>query len=79
MGLLIAPLVAAGAVWFLAAVTEAAPGGEGLDPLGAALLLCGPIALLAVFLARSRWPRLAGLTSVSALIALALVARALIG
>jgi hypothetical protein len=32
-----------------------------------------------VFLARSRWPRLAGLTSVSALIALALVARALIG
>jgi hypothetical protein len=79
MGLMIAPLVAAGAVWFLAAVTEAAPGGEGLDPLGAALLLCGPIALLAVFLARSRWPRLAGLTSVSALIALALVARALIG
>jgi hypothetical protein len=79
VGLLVAPLAAAGIVWLLAAVSGAAPGGEGLDPLGAALLLCGPIGMLAVFLARSRWPRLAGLTSVSALIALALVARSLIG
>ena len=79
VGLMVAPLATAAAVWFVAAATGAAPGGNGLDPLGAALLLCGPIALLAVFLARSRWPRLAGLTSVSALIALALVARALIG
>ena len=42
----------------------------GLDPIGAALLLCGPIALLAVLLARRRWPRLAGLSSMAAVIAL---------
>jgi hypothetical protein len=79
LAVLAAPLVGAGAVWFLAAATEAIPSDQGLDPIGAALLLSGPVAMLAVFLARSRWPRLAGLTSVSALIALALVARALIG
>jgi hypothetical protein len=79
LAVLAAPLVGAGAVWFLAAATEAIPTDQGLDPIGAALLLSGPVAMLAVFLARSRWPRLAGLTSVSALIALALVARALIG
>jgi hypothetical protein len=74
-----APLVGAGVVWFLAAVVGTAPGTAGLDPIGAALLLCGPIAVLAVFLARGRWPRLAGLSSVAAVIALALVARAVIG
>jgi hypothetical protein len=50
-----------------------------MDPIAAALLLCGPVAALAVFLAYSRWPRLAGLSSVSAMLALLLVARALIG
>jgi hypothetical protein len=74
-----APLVGAGIVWLLAAIVGTAPGTDGLDPVGAALLLCGPIALLAVFLARGRWPRLAGLSSVAAVIALALVARAVIG
>ncbi len=74
-----APLVGAGIVWVLAAIVGTAPGTAGLDPIGAALLLCGPIALLAVFLARVRWPRLAGLSSVAAVIALALVARAVIG
>jgi hypothetical protein len=73
------PLVGAGIVWFLAAIVGTAPGTDGLDPVGAALLLCGPIAVLAVFLARGRWPRLAGLSSVAAVIALALVARAVIG
>ena len=55
-----APLAGAGVVvWILATVrTGAAHGTDGLDPIGAALLLCGPIALLAVFLARNRWPRL---------------------
>jgi hypothetical protein len=37
------------------------------------------VAALAVYLAYSRWPRLAGLSSVSAMLALLLVARALIG
>ena len=73
------PLVGAMASWLLAVVLGAAPGASGMDPVAAALLLCGPIAGLAIFLAYRRWPRLAGLSSVSAMIALLLVARALIG
>jgi hypothetical protein len=37
------------------------------------------VAVLAIFLARTRWPRLAGLSSLAAVLALALVARAVIG
>jgi hypothetical protein len=74
-----APIVGAAVVWALAVFAGSRPAESGMDPIGAALLLCGPIALLAIFLARSRWPRLAGLTSVAAMIALALVVRALIG
>ncbi len=66
-------------VWALAVFVGSRPAAAGLDPIGAALLLCGPIAVLAAWLARSRWPRLAGLTSIAAVISLALVARALIG
>jgi energy-converting hydrogenase Eha subunit E len=73
------PLVGALASWLLAVILGDAPGASGMDPVAAALLLCGPIAGLAVFLAYNRWPRLAGLSSVSAMIALLLVARALIG
>ncbi len=80
LALLATPLVGAGVVWILATIVNGTgPGTDGLDPIGAALLLCGPIAVLAVWLARSRWPRLAGLSSVAAVISLALVARALIG
>lgn len=80
LALLATPLVGAGVVWILATIVSGTgPGTDGLDPIGAALLLCGPIAMLAVWLARSRWPRLAGLSSVAAVISLALVARALIG
>lgn len=73
------PLVGALASWLLAVILGDTPGASGMDPVAAALLLCGPIAGLAVFLAYRRWPRLAGLSSVSAMIALLLVARALIG
>lgn len=73
------PLVGALASWLLAVVLGDTPGASGMDPVAAALLLCGPIAGLAIFLAYRRWPRLAGLSSVSAMIALLLVARALIG
>lgn len=73
------PLLGALASWLLAVVLGDAPGASGMDPVAAALLLCGPIAGLAIFLAYRRWPRLAGLSSVSAMIALLLVARALIG
>jgi hypothetical protein len=73
------PLVGALVSWLLAVAVGAAPGASGMDPIAAALLLCGPVAALAVYLAYSRWPRLAGLSSVSAMLALLLVARALIG
>lgn len=73
------PLVGALFSWLLALITGAAPGQSGLDPLAAALLLCGPVAALAIFLAHGRWPRLAGLSSVAALVALLLVTRSVIG
>ncbi len=73
------PLVGALVSWLLAVVLGNSPGASGMDPIAAALLLCGPVAALAVYLAYSRWPRLAGLSSVSAILALVLVARALIG
>lgn len=73
------PLVGALASWLLSVILGQAPGTPGTDPVAAALLLCGPVAALAVYLAYSRWPRLAGLSAVSAMIALLLVARGLIG
>jgi hypothetical protein len=73
------PLVGAAVVWAIAVFAGSRPAADGLDPIGFALLLCGPAAVLAAFLARSRWPRLAGLTSVAAVITLGLVVRALIG
>jgi len=73
------PLVGALFSWLLALVTGARPGQAGLDPLAAALLLCGPVAALAIFLAHGRWPRLAGLSSVAAILALLLVTRSVIG
>ncbi len=79
IALLGGPLALAAVVWALAVFTGSRPAEDGLDPIGAALLLCGPIGVLAAWLARSRWPRLAGLTSVAAVISLALVARSLFG
>jgi len=73
------PLVGALFSWLLALITGKTPGQSGLDPLAAALLLCGPVAALAIFLAHNRWPRLAGLSSVAAMVALLLVTRAVIG
>jgi hypothetical protein len=73
------PLVGALFSWLLALISGATPGQSGLDPLAAALLLCGPVAALAIFLAHSRWPRLAGLSSVAAVVALLLVTRSVIG
>jgi hypothetical protein len=79
IALLGVPLLMAGVVWFVAALVGATGEGPGLDPLSFALLLCGPVAALAIFLARTRWPRLAGLSSLAAVFCLALVARAVIG
>ncbi len=77
--LLAAPLLGALAIWIASVVIVQPTQDAGLDPLGAALLLSGPIAVLAIWMAQSRWPRLAGLSSVAALVALLLVGRALIG
>jgi hypothetical protein len=77
--LLAAPLLGALAIWIVSVVIGPPSAGTGLDPMGAALILSGPIAVLAIWMAQSRWPRLAGLTSVAALVALLLVGRALIG
>lgn len=76
--LMLAPLALAAVVWVVAVATDAAPGTAGLDPLSVALLLCGPLTLLATSLAQRRWPRLAGMTSIAALLGLLLVGRALI-
>jgi hypothetical protein len=77
--LLGAPLLGALLVWGLAFATGAAPVADGLDPITAAVLLIGPATALAVLLSRNRWPRLAGLTVASAMIALVLVARGIMG
>jgi hypothetical protein len=73
------PLVGAAVVWAVAVFAGSRPAENGLDPIGFALLLCGPVAMVAALLARSRWPRLAELTSVAAIITLGLVVRALMG
>jgi len=44
-----------------------------------ALLACGPLAALGVLAARAFWPRLAGLVTVTSLLALVLLARAVTG
>ena len=76
---LAAPLLGALAIWIASVVVGQPSQTPGLDPLGAALLLSGPVAVLAIWMAQSRWPRLAGLSSAAALVALLLVGRALIG
>ena len=70
----VVPSVAALATW----IAARAMGGEGL-PVGdllAAVIAAGPLASLAAAMTIPRWPRLAGLTSVTAVAALLLVLRA---
>lgn len=68
------PSLAAFATW----IAARAMGGEGL-PAGdllAAVIAAGPLASLAAAMTIPRWPRLAGLTSATAIAALLLVLRA---
>ena len=68
------PSLAALATW----IAARAMGGEGL-PMGdllAAVIAAGPLASVAAAMTIPRWPRLAGLTSVTAIAALLLVLRA---
>lgn len=77
--LVVAPLLGVVAIWALAVLTGTPPAPSGLDPLLTAILLCGPIAAVAIWQAQGRWPRLAGLTSVATLVAIVLVTRAVLG
>jgi hypothetical protein len=78
-GIAVFPAVAAGIVWAVAAV-----GGrlelpvEQLRPIAVALLATGPAGAVASLMARAWFPRLLGLMSVTSLLALGLVARALL-
>ena len=70
----VVPSVAALTTW----IAARAMGGDGL-PVGdllAAVIAAGPLASLAAAMTIPRWPRLAGLTSVTAVAALLLVLRA---
>jgi len=75
-----APLLIAGVAWIAAATQGRVTGSDPeVRYLIMALALTGPVAALAVVVARTWQPRLAWLVSWSALAAQALLARALIG
>jgi len=73
------PLVAAGIAWIAITVTArpVLPADEGrLLLLGLALV--GPVGALGGFIARTWYPRLGGLVSVSAIAALAMLTRTIL-
>ena len=76
----IAPVVVAGAVWNLILATERLPEADptGLRLVSTALILIGPGGSIGALMARIWWPRLVGLVSLTALCALALLARAVL-
>ena len=78
--LLALPALAAVAVWFLATTQQRLDLPQAqLRPVAAALLATGPAAALAGIAARIWFPRLLGLVTITSLIGVALVARALLG
>lgn len=74
------PLVAAAAMWGAAAIIGRLdlPTTE-LRPISLALVASGPLAALATLAARTWFPRLVGLVAISAVAALILLGRALLG
>ncbi|SRR6266540_4112173 len=74
------PLVAASAMWGAAAIIGRLdlPTIE-LRPISLALVVSGPLAALAALAARTWFPRLVGLVAISAVAALILLGRALLG
>jgi hypothetical protein len=79
-GVAVTPAVAAGAVWLTAAITgRLEMPVEHLRPLALALLAAGPAGALAGLAAQTWFPRLVGLVAITALAALGLVGRALLG
>jgi hypothetical protein len=79
-GVAVTPALAAGAVWLTAALTgRLEMPVEQLRPLALALLAAGPAGALAGLAAQTWFPRLVGLVAITALAALGLVGRALLG
>jgi hypothetical protein len=80
IGLALIPVIGAGAVWLIAWTRGelALPIAE-LRMIALALLAIGPAGALAALAARAWYPRLQGLVTISALCALVLVGRALLG
>jgi hypothetical protein len=80
IGLALIPVIGAGAVWLIAWTRGelALPIAE-LRMIALALLAVGPAGALAALAARAWYPRLQGLVTITALCALVLVGRALLG
>jgi hypothetical protein len=79
-GVAVTPALVAGAVWLTAALTgRLEMPVEQLRPLALALLAAGPAGALAGLAAQTWFPRLVGLVAITALAALGLVGRALLG
>jgi hypothetical protein len=79
-GIAITPVVAAAGLWLLAALSGRLDLPiEQLRPVALALLAVGPAGALAALAARTWFPRLVGLVAVTALAAMGLVGRALLG
>lgn len=76
----IAPVLVAGALWNLILAAERLPELDGtrLRLLTTAFIIAGPGASIGAAIARIWWPRLVGLVSLTALFALALLARAVL-
>jgi hypothetical protein len=73
------PLVGAGIAWIAVTVTgrPVLPADEARLLL-AAIVLAGPVGALGAFIARTWFPRLGGLVTVSSIAALALLARTIL-
>ena len=78
-GASILPAVAAGIIWAVASLTGRLDlSVEQMRPIAVALLATGPAGAVAGLMARTWYPRLLGLVTITSLLALGLVARALL-
>ena len=79
-GLALTPVIGAGLIWLIAYLRgDLSLSIEELRPIALALLAVGPAGALAALAARAWYPRLQGLVTITALTALVLVGRVLLG
>ena len=79
-GLALTPVIGAGLIWLIAYLRgDLSVSVEELRPIALALLAVGPAGALAALAARAWYPRLQGLVTITALTALVLVGRVLLG